>query len=91
MNRLSGKTCLVTAAGQGIGKASALAMHAEGAKVIATDINEEALAELGAAGLQTFVLNVREPDSIEIVRSLSISLPQRHLNPHTLFWCSLRR
>lgn len=64
MNRLEGKTCLVTAAGQGIGKASALAMHREGAKVIATDINEEALAELEAAGLQTFVLNVREPDSI---------------------------
>ena len=50
MNRLEGKTCLVTAAGQGIGKASALAMHREGAKVIATDINEEALAELEAAG-----------------------------------------
>ena len=64
MNRLEGKTCLVTAAGQGIGKASALAMQHEGAKVIATDINEEALAELEAAGLQTFVLNVREPDSI---------------------------
>ena len=64
MNRLEGKTCLITAAGQGIGKASALAMHREGAKVIATDINEEALAELEAAGLQTFVLNVREPASI---------------------------
>lgn len=64
MNRLEGKTCLITAAGQGIGKASALAMHAEGAKVIATDINEEALSELEAVGLQTFVLNVREPQSI---------------------------
>lgn len=64
MNRLEGKTCLITAAGQGIGKASALAMHREGAKVIATDINEEALSELEAAGLQTFVLNVREPNSI---------------------------
>lgn len=64
MNRLEGKTCLVTAAGQGIGKSSALAMHREGAKVIATDINEEALAELEAAGLQTFGLNVRDPESI---------------------------
>ena len=64
MNRLEGKICLVTAAGQGIGKASALAMHAEGAKVIATDINAGALIELEAAGLQTFVLNVREPNSI---------------------------
>jgi 2-keto-3-deoxy-L-fuconate dehydrogenase len=64
MSRLEGKTCLVTAAGQGIGRASALAMHREGAKVIATDINEEALVELASEGLQTFVLNVRDPKSI---------------------------
>jgi 2-keto-3-deoxy-L-fuconate dehydrogenase len=64
MNRLEGKTCLVTAAGQGIGKASALAMHGEGARVFATDINAEALAELATEGLETFVLNVREPSSI---------------------------
>ena len=44
--RLAGKRCLVTAAGQGIGRASALAFAAEGAEVIATDINEEALAGL---------------------------------------------
>jgi 7-alpha-hydroxysteroid dehydrogenase len=37
--RLQGKTALVTAAGQGIGKASVLAMAAEGAQVIATDLN----------------------------------------------------
>jgi NAD(P)-dependent dehydrogenase (short-subunit alcohol dehydrogenase family) len=36
--RLKGKTVLVTAAGQGIGKASGLAMAAEGAKVWATDV-----------------------------------------------------
>ncbi len=65
MNRLENKTCLVTAAGQGIGRASALAMRAEGAKVFATDINEEALSELGDMGLETFVLNVREPASIQ--------------------------
>jgi 2-keto-3-deoxy-L-fuconate dehydrogenase len=64
MNRLEGKTCLVTAAGQGIGKASALAMHGEGARVFATDINADALAELATEGLETFVLNVREPSSI---------------------------
>lgn len=64
MDRLEGKTCLVTAAGQGIGKASALAMHGQGARVFATDINEEALAELASEGLETFVLNVREPSSI---------------------------
>ncbi|MGE4612199.1 MAG: SDR family oxidoreductase [Paracoccaceae bacterium] len=64
MNRLEGKTCLVTAAGQGIGRASALAMHREGAKVIATDINADSLADLAAEGLDTLVLNVREPQSI---------------------------
>jgi len=64
MKRLKGKTCLVTAAGQGIGRASALAMHREGAKVLATDINEKALAELADEGLETFVLDVRDSQSI---------------------------
>jgi 2-keto-3-deoxy-L-fuconate dehydrogenase len=64
MNRLEGKSCLVTAAGQGIGRASALAMHREGARVIATDINEKTLADLADKGLETFVLNVRDPQSI---------------------------
>lgn len=64
MGRLKGKTCLVTAAGQGIGKATALAMAKEGASVVATDINEGAFPDLEAAGCQTHVLNVREPDSI---------------------------
>lgn len=64
MGRLTGKTALVTAAGQGIGRASALAMAREGATVIATDINAQALAELSDAGLQTRVLNVRDPASI---------------------------
>lgn len=48
MQRLTGKTCLVTAAGQGIGRASAERLAAEGGRVIATDINDAALAELGA-------------------------------------------
>ena len=41
--RLKGKTALVTAAGQGIGHASALALAAEGARVWATDVNEKLL------------------------------------------------
>lgn len=64
MGRLQGKTALVTAAGQGIGRASALAMAREGATVIATDINAEALADLEKAGLQTRHLDVRDPGSI---------------------------
>jgi len=46
--RLEKKKILVTAAGQGIGRASALAMAAEGASVIATDINEQTLGTLAA-------------------------------------------
>ena len=64
MGRLSGKTALVTAAGQGIGRASALAMAREGAKVIATDINAAALAELAAEGMQTYLLDVRDPAAV---------------------------
>ena len=45
-SRLKDKIALVTAAGQGIGKATAIAFHKEGAKVIATDINDKTLAEL---------------------------------------------
>lgn len=53
------KTVLVTAAGQGIGRATALAFAAAGARVIATDINETTLAELnGEAGIETRRLDV---------------------------------
>jgi 3-hydroxybutyrate dehydrogenase len=45
-NRLKDKNILVTAAGQGIGKATAIAFHNEGAKVIATDINDKTLKDL---------------------------------------------
>jgi 2-keto-3-deoxy-L-fuconate dehydrogenase len=46
--RLAGKTALVTAAAAGIGRATAEAFAREGARVVATDINAAALAELGA-------------------------------------------
>ncbi|GHC65158.1 oxidoreductase [Gemmobacter tilapiae] len=61
---MQGKRALVTAAGQGIGRASALAMAREGAQVLATDINAEALASLAGEGIETRVLNVRDPASI---------------------------
>jgi 3-hydroxybutyrate dehydrogenase len=44
--RLEGKKIVVTAAGQGIGKATAIAFHNEGANVIATDLNDKTLADL---------------------------------------------
>ncbi len=62
--RLGGKSALITAAGQGIGRASALAMAQAGARVFATDINEAALAELEHPNIETFVLNVRDEASV---------------------------
>ncbi len=44
--RLQNKNIIVTAAGQGIGKATAVAFHNEGANVLATDINDKTLADL---------------------------------------------
>ena len=46
MGRLKGKEVIVTAAGQGIGKATAVTFHNEGANVTATDINEKTLSDL---------------------------------------------
>ncbi|MGG7564890.1 SDR family oxidoreductase [Rhodovulum sp. DZ06] len=62
--RLNGKKALCTAAGQGIGRATALMMHAEGAEVLATDVNGAALEELAAAGLATAPLNVLDKDAV---------------------------
>jgi 2-keto-3-deoxy-L-fuconate dehydrogenase len=63
--RLDGLKALVTAAAQGIGEATARAFAAEGAEVIATDVDEERLKRLdGTPGLLTRPLDVTRPDDI---------------------------
>ena len=67
-NRLAGKTALVTAAGQGIGRTSVLAMAAEGAQVFATDINTKTLAsldELGHDNITVFEMNAMDTASVQ--------------------------
>ncbi len=64
--RLKGKTALVTAAGQGIGRASVLAMAAEGAQVWATDVNEQLLERYaGVANVRTARLDVLDKAAID--------------------------
>ena len=65
--RLAGKRCFVTAAGQGIGRAAALAMAAEGATVIATDRDAQKVGELGARGIIHQPLDVL--DDAAVVRA----------------------
>src|SRR5271154_6195485 len=63
--RLAGKTAFVTAAAQGIGRATALAFAAEGATVFATDLNGPKVAEIAAPNLRTAALDVLDPAAIE--------------------------
>ncbi|MBK6394497.1 MAG: SDR family oxidoreductase [Betaproteobacteria bacterium] len=72
--RLAGKTAFITAAGQGIGRASAIAMAREGAKVIATDVNAKLLAALdGTPGITTQVLDVL--DDAAVARTIAALPP----------------
>lgn len=80
MGRLDGKSALVTAAGQGIGRASAIAMAAEGAQVCATDINEEALESLSEHGIEPYLLDVMDPAAIRKA--------VWHAQPDVLFNCA---
>jgi 2-dehydro-3-deoxy-L-fuconate 4-dehydrogenase len=62
-NRLQGKLALVTAAGQGIGRAIAEAFIAEGARVIATDLDDSKLA--GLKSIKSVKLDVRSTAAVE--------------------------
>jgi len=70
MGRLTGKKAVVTAAAQGIGRAVVQAFSAEGAEVIATDVNVEKLKELNSLpGVTTRVLDVLDPNAIQKLAS----------------------
>lgn len=73
--RLNGMNILITAAGQGMGRAAAIACAREGAQVYATDINEAALASLAKEHptVKTHFLDVTKPDQIT---ELASKLPQ---------------
>ena len=80
--RLKGKTALVTAAGQGIGRASVLAMAAEGAQVLATDVNVKLLESYaGVANVTTARLDVMDKAAIH-------ALINSHAAFNVLFNCA---
>lgn len=81
--RLTGKTIVITAAAQGMGRASALACAREGATVIASDINAEHLATLKAENpsIETHVVDVRDAAA---VKAFAAKIPA----PDGLFNCA---
>jgi 2-keto-3-deoxy-L-fuconate dehydrogenase len=64
MPSLTGKTAFITAAGQGIGRATALAFAAAGATVVATDVDAAKLAGLESGSIRTRALNVLDAAAI---------------------------
>ena len=63
--RLAGKTAFITASGQGIGRATALAFAREGAQVWATDVNPKTISDLeGKDGIRTRILDVLDESAI---------------------------
>ncbi|MGS5085638.1 SDR family oxidoreductase [Hydrogenophaga sp. A37] len=74
--RLAGKTILITAAAQGIGRASALACAAEGARVIATDINQLLLDQLAVEhpGIEVVWLDVRDSGAVHALAQCTPAL-----------------
>ena len=81
MINLEGKTAILTASGQGIGKATAEAFVKAGAYVIATDINEESLDNLKKTVHETHKLDVTNQDAIRDLMKLI-------KEPNVLFNCA---
>ena len=79
--RLDGKTCFLTAAAQGIGRAVAEAFILEGAKVIATDLNAAKVKELEKLGAATQALDARDDAAIQ-------AAAKRHGPVDVLFNCA---
>ncbi|MDC7696170.1 SDR family NAD(P)-dependent oxidoreductase, partial [Asticcacaulis sp. DXS10W] len=73
MSRLSGKTALITAAGQGIGRATVEAYVREGATVIAADINDASLTELAA--LENVIARKLDVTDAEAVKAIAAEFP----------------
>jgi 2-keto-3-deoxy-L-fuconate dehydrogenase len=81
--RLEGKVALVTAAGQGIGRAIAEAFVAEGARVIATDVERSKLDDL--VGAERYELDVRSTPDVE---ALAIAVATKSGMPNVLVNCA---
>ncbi|MFK7870020.1 MAG: SDR family oxidoreductase [Roseobacter sp.] len=81
--RLKGKRALVTAAGQGIGRASAIAMAKEGAQVFATDINAAALSTIRDANHENI-----EIFEIDAMSDESVAAGVKRAQPDVLFNCA---
>ena len=77
--RLKGRTALITAAAQGIGRATAEAFLREGARVIATDVNVEPLVDLTGAEVQR--LDATEPEAVKAIAA-------RHADIDVLYNCA---
>ena len=87
-HRLEGKRALVTAAGQGIGRASAIALANAGASVIATDINDDTLA-----GLSEEASTISRPGNIscfrlDVLNKDDVNQAISDIQPDILFNCA---
>lgn len=81
MDRLTGKTCLITAAGQGIGRSIAEAFRAEGARVIATDIAMDKVADLACSTVRAEAFDVTDEGAVR-------DLATRHPDVDVLVNCA---